>query len=147
MARGRLNEDALAGILFIACGAVGLWISRDLAAGTADAMGPGYLPRVLCFCMICLGFAISARGFVKAGQLEAWKFRPLVTILGSIIVFAAALPIAGLFAAAVLTVVVAAFGMKESRFLEVLALAAGSAVFAVLVFIYALGLPMNPWPY
>ena len=147
MARGRLNEDVLSGVLFIACGAVGFWISRDLTAGTASAMGPGYLPRVLCACMVCLGLTIAARGLVTAGKLEAWKLRPLVTILGSIIVFAVVLPIAGLFAAAFLTVVVASFGTTESRFLEVFALAAGSAVFAVLLFIYVLGLPMNPWPF
>ena len=147
MARGRLNENALSGILFISCGAIGFWVSRDLTANTASAMGPGYLPRVLCAGMIVLGLTIAARGLVTAGKLEAWKLRPLFTILGSIIVFAVVLPVAGLFAAAFFTVVVASFGTTESRLREVVALAAGSAVFAVVVFIYVLGLPMNPWPF
>lgn len=147
MERSRINGDALSGLLFVTCGVFGLWISRDLAAGTAGAMGPGYLPRVLCACMIGLGLVIAVRGLLRTGLLEAWQLRPLLAILGSIFLFAVILPKAGLFIAALLTVVVGSFGTKESRFFEVLVLAVGSAVLTVLIFVYTLGLPMIPWPF
>ena len=51
-----------------------------------------------------------------------------------------------LYAATVLLVIASAAGGHEFRWREVLALAAGLAVFAVAVFVYGLGLPFPLWP-
>jgi hypothetical protein len=144
--KARLNEDVLAGALFIACGVFGFWISRELSAGTASAMGPGDLPRALCACMIGLGLIIAVKGLKQSVPLKAWHLRPLLAVLASIFVFAFLLPRAGLFIASFLTVVVAAFAAKDIHWRELLILAVALAVVVVLVFVYGLGLPINPWP-
>jgi hypothetical protein len=76
----------------------------------------------------------------------AWHLRPLLAVLASIIAFAVVLPRAGLFIASLLTVAVAALAGNDIRWREVLILAVGWGITVVLVFIYGLGLPINPWP-
>ena len=39
-----LSKNLLAGLMFIAFGLFGLWLGRDLDAGTAGDMGPGVFP-------------------------------------------------------------------------------------------------------
>ena len=146
MERARLNQDTLAGVLFVACGALGLWLSRDLAAGSAAAMGPGFMPRVLCWCMIGLGAAIAFKGVVKGQRLEAWKVRPLFFVLASILAFYLLLPTAGLFIAACVTVIVCAIASNEFHVHEVALLALCLAVASVVALVFGLGLQMSAWP-
>jgi hypothetical protein len=147
MGRVRLNEDVLAGLLFVCCGLVGLWISRDLIGGTASAMGPGYLPRALCLCLVALGVFVGVKARAKQGQLQRWHGISLVAVLGSIFAFAFLVPRLGLLVAAFVTVVMAGLASRETRLREVLPLALGLAAVAVAVFIFALGLPIKPWPF
>ena len=109
-------------------------------------MGPGYLPRALCFCLVGLGLIIAVKGLKQSVPLTAWHPRPLLAVLASIVVFAVVLPRAGLFIASFLTVAVAALAGNDIRWREMLILAAGWAVIVVAVFVYGLGLPVNPWP-
>ena len=42
-------QDAGAGLFLVALAAIGLWLAWELPVGTMRAMGPGMLPRALCF--------------------------------------------------------------------------------------------------
>ena len=53
---------------------------------------------------------------------------------------------AGLVAASVAVITVGALAGSESRIGEVLALAALLSAAAVALFVFALGLPLSPWP-
>ena len=55
-----LSKDFLAGILYIAFGLLGLWLGRALETGSADAMGPGYFPRIVCALLIAIGALLLA---------------------------------------------------------------------------------------
>ena len=146
MVRFRLNEDLLAGLFFVGCGVFGLLLCRGLQVGTASSMGPAYMPMLLAWGMIGLGAAIAVKGLLTVGPLHPWVLRPLLIVLSSVLLFAVALPWAGLGISAFLTVVLAGFASREVRVPELLVLAAGSAVAVMGIFIYALGLPMKPWP-
>ena len=49
------RKNVLAGLLFMAVAALGLWVSRDYPVGTALRMGTGYVPRLLCWVLLALG--------------------------------------------------------------------------------------------
>ena len=60
------RKNVLAGLLFIAVGALGLWLSRDYPIGTALRMGTGYVPRLLCWLLLGLGVIILVQGLRQA---------------------------------------------------------------------------------
>ncbi len=137
-------KDVLAGLIYVAFGAVMLWVALGYRMGTASGMGPGYFPRVLAVTMIVLGLASLLRGFLVRGKTPggiAWK--ALVLVLGAPVLFGLLLERAGLIVALITLVLVSAAASKAFRFdaralLGLLALIA----FCVLTFVKGLGVPM-----
>jgi putative tricarboxylic transport membrane protein len=133
--------------MFIAIAALGFWLLRDVRLGNAMRMGPGYLPTVLCGILLAVGAAMVARSFIVAGApLERWYVRPLVFILGSLLVFALGIEHLGLVVTIAGMAVVAALATPESRWLEVAIAALALAAFSAGLFVKALGLPISIWP-
>jgi hypothetical protein len=147
-ARPRIGQDVGAGLMFIAAGALGLYLSRNYPVGTALRMEPGYVPRLLCWGIVGVGVIIAARGLLMGDTpLSRWHWRPILFVLGGLIAFRYLIEPGGLVAATVVTVMLGAFGSREFKTTDSLMLAAGLAVAAVAVFVYALGLPMRIWPF
>ena len=46
------DKDFLAGTLYMTFGFFGLWLGRSLEAGSAEAMGAGYFPRLICALLV-----------------------------------------------------------------------------------------------
>ena len=63
-----LSKDFLSGLLFIAFGLTALYFGRNLATGTTVRMGPGYVPQLLSYIMLALGFVIAALALVYGGE-------------------------------------------------------------------------------
>jgi Tripartite tricarboxylate transporter TctB family len=147
MNRLRLNRDIVAGLMFVAWGAAGLVIGRDYPVGTALRMGPGYVPRLLCWGLVLTGLALAAKGAFAGGEaLARWHLRPLVLVSAAILAFAALIVPAGLVPAALAVVVMGALAGPEFRLGEVAALAIVLAAAATALFVHALKLPLNVWP-
>ena len=147
--RGRfhVNQDFVSGLMFVGWGVAGLWIGRDYPMGSALRMGPGYLPRLLCWGLVILGLAIAIKGAMVAGEkLERWRWRPLVVVSLSVLAFAFLLEPGGLLVATLAIVVIGAFGGPEFQLIESIILAAGLAAGAVVIFVYGLKLPLPIWP-
>ena len=145
--RIRFNQDLMSGLMFAGWGILGLWVARDYPMGSALRMGPGYLPRLLCWGLIVLGAIIAIRGAIVAGEkLERWHWRPLLIVSVAVLSFALLLEPGGLLVATLALVVIGAFGGPEFRLREALLLAAGLAAGAVFIFVYGLKLPMPIWP-
>jgi hypothetical protein len=145
--RIRINQDFVSGLMFVGWGVLGLWVAHGYPMGSALRMGPGYLPRLLCWGLVILGAIIAIRGAMVAGErVERWHWRPLVVVSLAVLSFALLLEPGGLLLATLALVVIGAFGGSEFRLHEALLLAAGLAAGAVLIFVYGLKLPMPIWP-
>jgi putative tricarboxylic transport membrane protein len=145
--RLRAPTDLVAGLFFLAVAALGLWLLRDVRLGTSMRMGPGYLPAALCWILVLVGLAMVGRSFLITGApLERWYPRPLVFVVGSLLLFSVSIDKLGLVATIIAMVVVAAFATPESRWKEVAIAAVALAAFSAGLFVKALGLPLAIWP-
>jgi hypothetical protein len=145
--RFHVNQDSLAGLMFVIVGAGALYLGRNYAVGTSLRMGPGYMPNLLSWLLIIFGAGICLKGAAIEGRdLEAWRLRPLGLIVFGALAFSYLIDKAGLPIAAIVTVLVGALGGREFRFREVVILAFGLAIACSGLFIYGLGLPMDLWP-
>ncbi len=141
-------QDFWAGVMFIAFGGAAIFFARSYAFGSAAKMGPGYFPSVLGGILIALGLITSMRGLVFAGQpVGRFNWKPLLYVLGSIMLFAFALQSLGLVVAIFALIVVSALGGHEFKLKEVLGLALILAVGSVAIFNYGLQLQFPIWPW
>jgi hypothetical protein len=144
----RVNIPDLAFAAFlVALGALALTLAGDLPVGTAASMGPGYVPRALAALIVAYGLALAARAVVAPPEkLPAIVWRPLILIGLATALFAVLLPLAGLAVTSFVVVLGAGYAAPDARSLENALLAIGLAVFAVVLFVVALGLPIPIWP-
>jgi len=141
------SQDFWSGILFIVIAAIALYVSRDYPMGTARRMSAGYFPTLLAYTLAIVGAYLAVRGVAKGSQ-EAVQFgsmRPFLVLL-AVITFALLLKPAGFVAATISLVFISAAASGESRLLEMLIAAAALNIFAVVVFIWGLGLPLSIFP-
>ena len=147
MIRIRSPKDFCAGLLFIAVGAAAIVIASAYPLGTAARMGPGYFPRMLGILLIGLGALLAFRGARLAGApLGVWKWRPLVTVLGSVVLFGAMVTHAGLVLSTVVLIVLASSASREFRPREALVSGLLLSALAVGVFVIGLNLQLPIWP-
>jgi hypothetical protein len=146
MLRVRSPQDLGAGIVFLLIGAAGLYFGQDLAYGSAARMGPGYFPILLSGLIIAIGLVLAGRGITIDGPpIEAVHVRPLAVILAAILAFGALIDWIGLALTTALLTILAAYARRGVNLKETVLLAAGSAIFTVLVFVYALKQPLPAW--
>jgi hypothetical protein len=143
-----ITQSGVAGLLFALFGVAGLWFIRDLGVGSALRMGPGYLPKLMCWLLIASGAIIAANGLVRGSPtIGRLQLRPAACIVGSIVAFALLIDRAGLVSATFAGVTIGALGGHEFRLREALLLSAGLAALFSLVFVYVLGLPIKIFPF
>ena len=141
-------RDFWSGLLF---GGLGLFVAVYAAThyqlGSALRMGPGYFPTAVGALVAVLGLVLMLTSLrVKGPPIPRIHLRPILLIVVASIGYGYLLRPLGLVLATALLVVVSAAGGHEFRWREALLLAAVLALFSVLVFIYALGLPFALWP-
>jgi hypothetical protein len=138
----RSNRDFWAGVMLIATGAAAIVIARDYAFGDALRMGPGYFPSVLGGLLILFGIYLVAAGLRRNEKIEGnWSLRALIVLPLSLVLFGLLMDHAGFVPALMVLVVGSAAAGSEFNLIEVLALAVGLTAFAVVLFIWGLGLP------
>ncbi len=141
-------KDFWSGVLF---GSLGLFAAIYAAThyqlGTAVRMGPGYFPLWVGGLIALLGLILALRALkIEGPPLPVIYYRPIAFVVVATIAYGYLLRPLGLVAATFAVVVVSAAGGHEFRWREALLLAAGLALFSVVVFVYALGLPLQLWP-
>jgi hypothetical protein len=142
-----LSKNLLAGLMFIGFGLLGLWLARDLDAGSASDMGPGYFPRAVCVLLIVLGGALAVASVFRSGEpAEAWALRPLVSITVSALGFALLLKPLGLVATLAVTTVLAGAAGRLLRPAALAALAVALIAVNVGIFVIVLKMPIPLWP-
>ncbi|HJV74748.1 MAG TPA: tripartite tricarboxylate transporter TctB family protein [Noviherbaspirillum sp.] len=139
----RNPKEFWSGAIFIFFGVAAVVIGQDYTMGTAGRMGPAYFPTVLGALLAVIGAIAVVRSLISTGTpLEKFAVKELILILSAVLLFGFVVRGAGLVVAVPLIVLVSAFASIKFRLLPSVLLAAGLTVFAILVFIKGLGLPM-----
>jgi putative tricarboxylic transport membrane protein len=143
----RNPRDFFGGLALVGLAAVAFWASSNLPGMHGFAFGPGTAPRLFAGLLAVLGAAVAIVGLVTDGPaLERFHLRGPLFITVALIIFALSIRPLGLVLASFVTIVVAAAGTKEVRWLETLIWAVVLTIFCALLFPYGLNLPFQLWP-
>ena len=143
----RAEKDFWSGAMFLGFALVAIVAARGYSMGSGGKMGPGYFPMLLGIALAGFGALLVGRSLVIEGaRLTRLQVRPTLMIVLGVILFGLMIPYLGLVIALATVTAVSAFASRESRPLEVAALAAVLAAFSVGIFVYALRLPLTVWP-
>ena len=141
-------KDFWAGILYIAFGATAIAIALNYPAGTAGRMGPGYFPRALGAILIAIGLFLALRALRSHGTpLSFPAFKPILVVIGSVVVFGIAAPPLGLVIATILLIVVSSMASDEFTWKAALISSIVLAAFVVIAFAKGLQLQLPVWPW
>jgi hypothetical protein len=144
------RKNVLAGLMFVAIGTLGLWVSRDYPVGTALRMGTGYVPRLLCWILIGLGAAILIQGLREKDappeRVTLGQLLPVGVVTASLIAFALAIEQLGFVLSVLLLVGVGAGAARDIKAWEALAAAIVLITLCWAIFILGLGLTIPVWP-
>lgn len=142
----RNPKDFWSGVLFIAFGGGTVLISSEYPMGTAGRMGPGYFPTVLGYLLAAIGLVSLIRSFINHGEsIGRIPVKEIILIMTGVVIFGATVRDAGIIPAVFVLVMISGFASSKFRWLPMLAMAVGSAIFCWVVFVYALGLPLQPF--
>lgn len=156
--RIRSQQDFAAGIFMIALAAVAFGLSSDLSAGTLRQIGPGMLPKA--FAAMCAGLGllqIIASLRFNGEKLSGWSWRGVFYVLGGACVFALTIrgfaigpvrvPALGLLVSGPLVVLISGLAADDMRWKELVIFAVAMSAACILLFKYALNLPipLAPW--
>ena len=137
------------GIIFIFFGLAAVYFGWEHNMGTAGRMGPAYFPTVLGSLLAVVGLIGVIRSFIGHGEsIGKFHIRNIVIILAAVVLFGVLMRNAGLAVAAFVLIMLSAYASPKFRVGSTLLLAIGLTVFAVVLFVKLLGLPMpviGPW--
>ena len=143
----RNPRDFCAGALFIVIGMATIVIGTRYTLGTAARMGPGYFPRILGILLIALGAILAFRATrVPGPRIPAFRWRPTLIVLGSVVLFGAIVRPVGVALSTVILIVSASAASREFRPREALVVGVLLAALAVGVFVVGLQLQLPIWP-
>ncbi|MGE5525733.1 MAG: tripartite tricarboxylate transporter TctB family protein [Rhodospirillaceae bacterium] len=118
--------------------------------GTAVRMGPAYFPTILGWLLVFLGVIVLIQSFITPDEKpKKMDPRALLWILGSVLAFALLVgPLnAGLVPAAIVIVLMSAYGGEEFRWRDAIISAVVLSAACVAIFYYGLGLPFRLFPW
>lgn len=145
----RHPKDFWTGIIFLSIGLAAIVIGLDYPMGSAGRMGPAYFPSVLGGLLTLIGAIGVIRSFLRPGEaIGKFYIKEIVLILAAVLLFGFLMRGAGLVPAALVLILMSAYASPKFTWGGSLLLAVGLAVFAVVVFVKLLGLPMpilGPW--
>jgi hypothetical protein len=145
----RHPKDFWTGIIFLFFGLGAVLIGLDYPMGTAGRMGPAYFPTILGALLALVGLIAVVRSMLRPGEpVGRFYVREILLILSAVLLFGFLIRGAGLVPAAVALVLLSAYASRSFHLGRTLLLAAGLAIFAVVLFVKLLGLPIavfGPW--
>ena len=145
---------ALVGLLFavIARGIPGVSILPGYSMGTPARMGPAFFPFWLGVILVVLGLIIAITGIRAAdsgegGRIPKFHWRPILLILGAVVMFGLILKWTGMLIAGFLLVLLSSTANPDGvKWRDVVLLALGLVIFCALVFVGGLKLPIPLCP-
>jgi hypothetical protein len=144
------QRDFWSGMMFVGVGAGFAWGALEYSFGSSARPGPGYFPFGLGILLAVLGALVLFKSLtieVEGGDpIGSFAWRPLLTILGSVIGFGLLLPRLGLIATLPLLIVASSWASDEFRLRTALVAAVVLTLVSWLIFIVGLGLTIPLWP-
>jgi len=128
-------RDILAGVFVSIVGLYFALAGAEYTFGTAARMGPGYMPVVLGWILAVLGVFIMIPAFFRRGERIVVHWDSLIASLLSLVAFAFALNILGVFFSTVIAVLIASVPKKlplVKRFMIAVAIAVITSVIFVI---------------
>lgn len=143
-------KDVWAGLIFIGFGAAfALTAQFGMRIGSGLNMGPGYFPRFLGATLVLLGIIIVIGALNKPNSpLGKVSWRGIVLVTAALCFFAFGVRTLGLVPAIMGCVVMASLASDRLTIVRALMIAVVLTVFASLLFVKVLGLPISligPW--
>lgn len=136
--------------MFLVVGLSFAYGATEYSMGSAARPGPGYFPMILSVIMAILGavviftsLTIEVEGGDPIGDI-AW--RPLLVIVGSIVLFGVLLPRLGMILTTPILIIAVSLAGRQFKWTGVLIASAVLTVFCWLVFIKGLALTIPLWP-
>ena len=155
-------KDFWSGMMFVAIGLLFAVVAKGIrfgdtvlvagyAMGTPARMGPAFFPFWLGVIMIGIGLVIAIVGIRteggEAARFPRFHWRPILFILGSVVLFGIILKAVGMIIAGLVLVFVSSMGNPEGMSVRTtLFLGVGLVTFCALVFVYGLKLPIPLCP-
>jgi drug/metabolite transporter (DMT)-like permease len=144
------QKDFWSGVMFTLVGGAFAWGAQAYSFGSSARPGPGYFPLGLGVLLMLLGVLI----LVKALTLEtsdgepvgAWHWRPVLVVLGAVVVLGGILPRAGLVVALPLLVMLSSAASDEFSWRAALLNAVVLTALSYLVFVVGLKLTIPVLP-
>ena len=144
------QRDFWSGVMFIGVGLAFAIGSRDYSLGTSARPGPGYFPLMLSVIMAILGAVVLFKSLTietEGGDpIGAIAWRPLLIVVGSIVMFGLLLPRMGLIVTVPLLVTAVSFAGDEFHWKGVLAAAVVLTIGSWVIFVWGLKLTIPLWP-
>ena len=146
--RIRSPRDFWSGAMFVAFGAFFVaWSFLYYQMGSAVRMGPGYFPALLGGLLVVLGLFVLGNSLAVDGpRVDAFHFKPLLLVSGSVVAYGYLMQPGGLVVATAAAVIIGALGGEEFRWREVAVLTVVLVLFSWLVFVKGLTLPFPMCP-
>jgi putative tricarboxylic transport membrane protein len=146
----RLNSQTVGGAVLVAVSLIAFLNTGDLDTGSLAEIGPALMPRALAGLLLILGLVIMLTGFRASAQgevLQGWKLRPVISILGGVLLFGLTVRTIGIVFAAPLALAVAGFATSETKWRELGLFIVMLTLFCSVLFRLVLGLPipLAPW--
>lgn len=146
MARPWKHSHFVAAVTGMAIGAFAIWECWDYPMGSVTRMGPGYFPFLLGILLfvICLGVLLFEGKLPDGPDIVRPAFPGLIWIPLAVTAFALLVERAGLVPAICAAVLLSAQADDDLSWKEIAVLAVCTAAVCTIVFIYILGLPLEP---
>ena len=141
---GRGTQDIAAGTVIVAFAVAVLAALSRIPTAKFQAIPPDLFPRVCACALIACGIALVVRGVLRKGDpLALPRWRDVGLIVLSVVAFGVVAPRLGYAIAGFLTIVISGFAARDARPVKLLAFALALITFSVLLFSYALKVPMR----
>jgi hypothetical protein len=138
-------KDLLSGLIFIALGLAFGIAASGYQIGTALRMGPGYFPIILAVVLVALGISIVVQSFASGPDEVAIGDVPwfgMILVTASLFFFGLTVRGLGLAPSLFVSVALTAFASKRTGPLGAIVISAGLTAMCMVIFIWALGLPL-----
>jgi len=137
-------RDLIAGgILFAIGGVAAINAMTSYPLGSLRHMGLGMFPAMLGGLLTLLGLFVMLPALFRGGTLERPDIQPLLAVCASVTVFALTIRSFGLAPAVLLTTLMAVMADRKLGLMGSAILAVVLSTFAVVIFIYGLGMPIR----